>query len=65
MSYSFIPFIFFLPLGIHGENFKVVEAGVNVVRLRKKFTRSVFSTSVMNSGGGSLDFQNFAFFESP
>ena len=46
-------------------NFKVDEGGVNVVRLRKEFTRRVFLTIRMNLGGWSLDFPTFNFKDHP
>ena len=44
---------------------KVDEGGVNVVRLRKKFTSTVFSTIPTNFRVWSLDFLNFNFKDHP
>jgi len=52
-------------LGSSVWNFKVDEGGVNVVRLRKKFTSRVFSTIATNFRVWSLDFPNFNFKDHP
>ena len=52
-------------LGSSAWNCKVDEGGVNVVRLRKKFTSIVFSTIPTNFWVWSLDFPNFNFKDHP